>query len=727
LIIDEITGLPRRQLFKNTADYLERFPELDRIIPFYAADVSLEHLVSADERLRSLQSLWLQALEAIRDEGGPATDEQGVEPDEEPAEPVMPDPAVAGESFDAMLDELNVLFRTIESDDYEGARNIAEEIQESHPNTRIMVTRYTADIPRQEREQQKQWASNFANIVMHDLSNIVQLDGFIEFTCRWIPEELIANIGNHSGEALLFARSVPIFGALVVVYEELPNDMVKLHYLVRDNGNGMPLGDLMEDMAAVVAEDIERTSGRGLLTTVNLACRVPGGRVVMESIRDRIVFTTENQAGVFEKGVSDKQGFYIHTEMIFDKKAKATDEQGAEPDEKGVDIFKMLEEDLEPARKIISNAIFRKHKQLEAVLPPDEANFAKFDLMTDEMNVEEAAEAMGISEDKLLQMRMLVWVKLARMLRQEDLIVPAADVAVPTPVEAAVEIETAVNWELPDVPDDIKQMPLMDYIGRLSVRVRKACIALGVSTVGDALKYKPHEFLRFKNFGPTSMHELWDKMAARCLWPKRPATDEQGIEPAAVSGVEYATEDVVSAVDLMMSRLRDKREDEDIYWRITYDMQRLSDEQRRIIEKCYRRIANLGEDRIKIIGNRRRGSPDEPVISVECWRKGESEPMGEGHIRVPMNRDISRLRVLNALNMAVALASMPADLSAEDMEGHKLMRFIREQHEIITGKPLKLSDLLHTIRTIILNNLPEIAPEQIDDYERAMEAVLRAV
>ncbi|MEE8359756.1 MAG: hypothetical protein V3S04_02380, partial [Candidatus Omnitrophota bacterium] len=208
---------------------------------------------------------------------------------------------------------------------------------------------------------------------------------------------------------------------------------------------------------------------------------------------------------------------------------------------------------------------------------------------------------------------------------------------------------------------------------------------------------------------------------------KRPTTDLQGIEPQEATGRQHAVKDAEAAVDLMIRKLKGMREDEDIYWRITYDINRLSPKQRDIIERSYRMITGLGEDRLKIIGNNRRGDKDEPLISVERWRKGADKPSGEGHIRVPADRDISQLRVLNALNIAMALASASKDLTAQEIKSHRLMGIIESQYLAITGKPFDPSSAQLDIRTVILKDLPEIKPEDLDDYERAMEAVLRAV
>jgi len=122
---------------------------------------------------------------------------------------------------------------------------------------------------------------------------------------------------------------------------------------------------------------------------------------------------------------------------------------------------------------------------------------------------------------------------------------------------------------------------------------------------------------------------------------------------------------------------------------------------------------------IKIIAYRRK---DRAFISVTRYaNKGATEPIGESSINIGEDIFDRPLHLVKLLNMAFIASQIPNDVTREELsEYDHFISYINSQHKAITGKNISSSNILQTIRHIVLS-LPDAAPfplQTLQEYYR---------
>jgi len=201
--------------------------------------------------------------------------------------------------------------------------------------------------------------------------------------------------------------------------------------------------------------------------------------------------------------------------------------------------------------------------------------------------------------------------------------------------------------------------------------------------------------------------------------------------------VSQAVDDAEFTMELLIDILHRQIPNGTRRYEIRYDRARLSEAQIEIVEEYIRLLQSMAatEDSIKGIpfdSTVSRSGREYPVISVVC-RSGP-DIIGEGHIDLPEEGDAHLLRVLAAMNMAFALASLPKHITPNDIADgvdkyRRLIAFIQRQYKAISNRKLLPEEILNTDRVILLD-LPEadkIKYERIDLYNKKAIELLSAV
>jgi hypothetical protein len=170
----------------------------------------------------------------------------------------------------------------------------------------------------------------------------------------------------------------------------------------------------------------------------------------------------------------------------------------------------------------------------------------------------------------------------------------------------------------------------------------------------------------------------------------------------------WVVSDAADAARLFIGELKEEAEDEGVVWEIHYDNNRLPTEYSRDVMELYREISGMG-DRLKLRPNGRLSAKD-PLISVICKRNGMKT--GQGDIFVPDDGDLANLRLLKALNMAMAMATIKKGREVRD----ELYDYVEMQYYEMTGAPRcdiqsSHDDRGRPIITIILKGLPKMKLE----------------
>ncbi|MFA5146702.1 MAG: HAD-IIIC family phosphatase [Candidatus Omnitrophota bacterium] len=191
----------------------------------------------------------------------------------------------------------------------------------------------------------------------------------------------------------------------------------------------------------------------------------------------------------------------------------------------------------------------------------------------------------------------------------------------------------------------------------------------------------------------------------------------------------------ISWVTFLLSDLIYAQLNEDRIYEIRYDTSRLTPSQADTIE-TYIELLKRRASRPDNIRSRPFSSAqgsEESLIAVYC--SGE-DFKGEGHVDVSIPEggiDKYLLKITDMINIALASASIPDDLSREDVDIYRpILSYISDRHKAILEEALAIpedpGDILKAIRRIVLK-LPvsmRADPDRIEEYNRLTREALTA-
>jgi hypothetical protein len=197
------------------------------------------------------------------------------------------------------------------------------------------------------------------------------------------------------------------------------------------------------------------------------------------------------------------------------------------------------------------------------------------------------------------------------------------------------------------------------------------------------------------------------------------------------SGISYDSENArILCLDLIYAQLQSDR-----VYEIKYDTSRLTSSQIDILETYVgllkARCSN--PENIKLRPFSSTNGSKESLIAVYCTGKGFK---GEGHVDVSIPEGELKdylLRISGMVNIALASANIPDNLSKEDIDKYRpILSYINNQYKAILGEALAIpdspEDILKVIRRIVLG-LPKAMRknfEQIEEYNRLAKEALTA-
>jgi len=193
--------------------------------------------------------------------------------------------------------------------------------------------------------------------------------------------------------------------------------------------------------------------------------------------------------------------------------------------------------------------------------------------------------------------------------------------------------------------------------------------------------------------------------------------------------VKYdADSTTVLLTDLLYAQLQEGR-----IYEIKYDTSRLSFSQIEIIEAYVKllRSRSFTPDNIRSKPFSGTQGSKESLIAVYCTGKNFK---GEGHVDVGISDgDLKEylLRITGMVNIAIASASVPDNISKEDVDKYRpIMSYIKDQYKSILGEALVIpddpEDMLKIIRRIVLD-LPKsmrMNMNQIEEFNRLAKQAL---
>jgi len=186
----------------------------------------------------------------------------------------------------------------------------------------------------------------------------------------------------------------------------------------------------------------------------------------------------------------------------------------------------------------------------------------------------------------------------------------------------------------------------------------------------------------------------------------------------------------VLMLDVMYSQLKEERT-----FTIQYDQSRLSPSQVDIIKKYSELLDDKCIAKVKAVGcSSEKGSPKK-LITVTCSDKQEKK-LGEGTVDVLLPDDTEDindylLKIIGLLNIALLTSGIPEETPEEEIMSKygTIVSLIRFQYNAIIGNECKISELLPSIRNIviIIPKACKMPTSKIEEYNRlTREALIRA-
>ncbi|MDO8535892.1 MAG: glycosyltransferase [Candidatus Omnitrophota bacterium] len=232
-----------------------------------------------------------------------------------------------------------------------------------------------------------------------------------------------------------------------------------------------------------------------------------------------------------------------------------------------------------------------------------------------------------------------------------------------------------------------------------------------------------------KNAGERSKNYRWSEVLKETIDVYKTKTDVLPIEK------EEAGYDASGATmlltDLLYTQLHNDRN-----YEIKYDASKLTSSQIEIIEEYVKllRARSPYPGGIKLKPFSSTQGSGESLIAVYCTGK---DFKGEGHVDVSIPEGELKdylLRITGMINIALASANIPDNLSQEDVEKYRpMLSYIKNQYKVILGGELSIpdspADILKVIRRIVVG-LPRsmrMNTGQIEEFNRlAKEALVAA-